>query len=55
MKTVSAALVMCLNIGVDPPDLVKTIQTSKLECWVNQMTVSPQKALDQVNFKQISP
>lgn len=23
MKTVSVALVMCLNIGVDPPDVVK--------------------------------
>ena len=36
MKTVSAALVMCLNIGVDPPDVVKTSQSSKLECWISK-------------------
>jgi regulatory associated protein of mTOR len=36
MKTVSAALVMCLNIGVDPPDIVKSNQCSKLECWISK-------------------
>ncbi|KAL8742273.1 MAG: hypothetical protein Q9190_005213 [Brigantiaea leucoxantha] len=35
MKTVSAALLLCLNIGVDPPDMVKTKPTAKLECWVD--------------------
>ena len=34
-KTVSAALVLCLNIGVDPPDIVKTIPTATLECWTD--------------------
>ena len=24
MKTVSVALVICLNVGVDPPDVTKT-------------------------------
>ena len=24
MKTVSVALVLCLNVGVDPPDVIKT-------------------------------
>ena len=33
LKTVSAALVICLNLGVDPPDVVKTNPTAKLECW----------------------
>lgn len=33
MKTVSVALVLCLNIGVDPPDLVKTEPCARLECW----------------------
>jgi regulator-associated protein of mTOR len=36
MKTVSAALVMCLNIGVDPPDVIKTSHSSKLECWISK-------------------
>ena len=33
MKTVSVALVLCLNVGVDPPDLVKTDPCARLECW----------------------
>ncbi len=36
IKTVNAALIMCLNIGVDPPDVVKTSQCSKLECWISK-------------------
>ena len=36
MKTVSAALVMCLNIGVDPPDIVKSNESSNLECWISK-------------------
>ncbi|OAP56169.1 hypothetical protein AYL99_09348 [Fonsecaea erecta] len=35
MKTVSAALAICLNIGVDPPDVIKTNPTAKLEAWVD--------------------
>ena len=35
LKTVSAALAICLNIGVDPPDVVKTNPTAKLEAWVD--------------------
>jgi hypothetical protein len=38
MKTVSAALVLCLNIGVDPPDVVKTNLSSKIECWISNDT-----------------
>ncbi len=36
MKTASAALVMCLNIGVDPPDIVKNNKCSRLECWISK-------------------
>lgn len=46
MKTVSAALVMCLNIGVDPPDVVKTNQCSKLECWINQLSAPQARSLE---------
>ncbi|KAK5091409.1 Target of rapamycin complex 1 subunit kog1 [Lithohypha guttulata] len=35
MKTVSAALAICLNIGVDPPDVIKTNPTAKLEAWTD--------------------
>ncbi|RMZ78426.1 hypothetical protein DV738_g3854, partial [Chaetothyriales sp. CBS 135597] len=35
MKTVSAALAICLNIGVDPPDVIKTNPTAKWEAWTD--------------------
>ena len=35
VKTVFAALMLCLNIGVDPPDVVKTNPTATLECWID--------------------
>lgn len=34
-KTVSGALVLCLNIGVDPPDVVKTHPAAAMECWTD--------------------
>lgn len=36
MKTVSVALVLCLNVGVDPPDVVKTSPCARLECWIGK-------------------
>ena len=35
LKTVSAALAICLNIGVDPPDSIKTTPCAKLEAWID--------------------
>ncbi|KAI9708918.1 MAG: hypothetical protein M1820_003612 [Bogoriella megaspora] len=35
LKTVSAALLLCLNIGVDPPDVIKTNPCARLECWID--------------------
>ncbi|XP_048764254.2 regulatory-associated protein of mTOR-like isoform X2 [Ostrea edulis] len=46
MKTVSVALVMCLNVGVDPPDVVKTSPCARLECWIDPL--SSQKALESI-------
>ncbi|KAK3069909.1 Target of rapamycin complex 1 subunit kog1, partial [Teratosphaeriaceae sp. CCFEE 6253] len=34
LKTVSAILAVCLNVGVDPPDVIKTNPSARLECWV---------------------
>ena len=36
MKTVSVALVLCLNIPVDPPDIVKTQPCARLEAWIGE-------------------
>lgn len=46
MKTVSVALVLCLNVGVDPPDVVKTNPCARMECWLDPLSMSPQKALE---------
>lgn len=46
MKTVSVALVLCLNVGVDPPDLTKIDPCARLECWFDPSSVAPQKALE---------
>ncbi|KAF7992418.1 hypothetical protein HCN44_001743 [Aphidius gifuensis] len=46
MKTVSVALVLCLNFGVDPPDIVKTQPCARLESWIDPSAVSPSKALE---------
>ncbi|XP_075231155.1 regulatory associated protein of MTOR complex 1 [Lycorma delicatula] len=48
MKTVSVALVLCLNVGVDPPDIVKTQPCARLECWIDPLSMSPQKALESI-------
>ncbi|GFS45364.1 regulatory-associated protein of mTOR [Trichonephila inaurata madagascariensis] len=48
MKTVSVALVLCLNVGVDPPDIIKTQPCARLECWIDPLSLVPQKALDSV-------
>ena len=37
MKTVSVALVLCLNIGVDPPDVMKTSPCARMECWFGEL------------------
>lgn len=36
-KTISAVLVLCLNLGVDPPDVMKTYPCAKLEAWVDPL------------------
>ncbi|KAM7348728.1 regulatory associated protein of MTOR complex 1 [Cochliomyia hominivorax] len=46
MKTASVALVLCLNIGVDPPDVIKIQPCSRLECWIDPSSVSAAKAMD---------
>ncbi|KAJ2999977.1 hypothetical protein HDV02_001234 [Globomyces sp. JEL0801] len=48
LKTVSVSLVLCLNIGVDPPDLVKTKPCAKMECWIDPFLLPGQKALEAI-------
>ncbi|CAO3617018.1 unnamed protein product [Cunninghamella blakesleeana] len=48
IKTVSGLLMICLNIGTDPPDIVKTNPCAKLECWIDPFLVIPQKSLETI-------
>lgn len=48
LKTVSAALAVCLNIGVEPPDQLKTNPGAKLEAWCDPTIPPVQKALENI-------
>lgn len=47
-KTHCVALVLCLNVGVDPPDVVKTQPCARHECWIDPQALSPSKALETI-------
>ncbi|CAG0905240.1 unnamed protein product [Darwinula stevensoni] len=51
MKTVSVALVLCLNVGVDPPDVVKTQPCSRMECWIDPLSMTPMVALETIGAR----
>jgi regulator-associated protein of mTOR len=61
LKTVHAALILCLNIGVDPPDVFKTVPGAVLECWIDPTSLPPSKALEAISrnlqhqFEGINP
>lgn len=50
MKTVGVTLIVCLNIGVDPPDVVKPPPTAfaRKQCWYDPLSAPKQKALENV-------
>ena len=55
LKTTAVALVLCLNIGVDPPDVIKISPCARLECWVDPMSMQPAKALETIGVMQQRP
>ncbi|KAK1320310.1 Regulatory-associated protein of TOR 1 [Acorus calamus] len=48
MKTGCVALVLCLNIGVDPPDVIKISPCARMECWIDPFSMAAPKALESV-------
>lgn len=48
MKTMDVALVLCLNIGTDPPDVAKASPCARKECWVDPFSMPAQKALETI-------
>lgn len=39
---------LCLNLGTDPPDVVKTSPCARKECWVDPRSASKQKATETI-------
>ncbi|KAL1213284.1 Regulatory-associated protein of TOR 2 [Cardamine amara subsp. amara] len=48
MKTGCVALVLCLNISVDPPDVIKISPCARIECWIDPFSMFPPKALEAI-------
>ncbi|KAI9182929.1 Target of rapamycin complex 1 subunit kog1 [Blastocladiella emersonii ATCC 22665] len=48
IKTVSVALVLCMNIGVGPPDAPKPANAAKLHAWTDPFKDTPPKALEAI-------
>ncbi|XP_044508868.1 regulatory-associated protein of TOR 1-like isoform X2 [Mangifera indica] len=48
MRTGCVALVLCLNISVDPPDVIKISPCARMECWIDPFSMAPQKALETI-------
>ncbi|XP_057536225.1 regulatory-associated protein of TOR 1 isoform X2 [Amaranthus tricolor] len=48
MKTGMVALVLCLNISCDPPDVIKISPCARLECWIDPLSMAPPKALEAI-------
>lgn len=48
LKTVSAALAVCLNIGVEPPDQLRTNPGAKMEAWQDPSVPPVGKALENI-------
>ncbi|KAF8007708.1 hypothetical protein BT93_K1645 [Corymbia citriodora subsp. variegata] len=46
IKTGCVAIVLCLNISVDPPDIIKTSPCARMECWIDPLSMQPRKAVE---------
>lgn len=51
LKTVAVAIALCLNIGVDPPDVIRIPPCAKLQAWIDPFSMPPQKSLEQIGKK----
>jgi WD40 repeat protein len=48
MKTVGVGLIMALNVGTDPPDIIKPHPCAKLQCWLDPSSISRSKAKEKI-------
>ncbi|EGG06627.1 uncharacterized protein MELLADRAFT_36026 [Melampsora larici-populina 98AG31] len=60
-RTVCAALFLCLRLGFDPPDVVKTSPAPKLEAWVDPKMYPKESVLETIakrlqdQFESLAP
>lgn len=49
-RTAAVGLILCLNIGTDPPDAdeARPSPSAKEECWIDPTALPPQRALEAV-------
>ncbi|KAK9472050.1 raptor N-terminal caspase like domain-containing protein [Dipodascopsis tothii] len=52
-KTISAAIVLCLHLGIDPPDVVKTDPCAKLEAWIDPSEHTDSKKASEMIAKKL--
>ena len=48
VRTAALGLVLCLNIGIDPPDNIRQGACSTLQCWVDPFSMPPQQAIETI-------
>jgi len=48
MRTAGVGLILALNIGTDPPDVVKPNPCAKLQCWMDPSSTSRAKAREKI-------
>lgn len=48
MKTAGVGLIMALNVGTDPPDIIKPHPCAKLQCWMDPSSVTRAKAKEKI-------
>lgn len=50
VKTSAVAIVLCLNFGVDPPDIIKPIPCARKEAWVDPSLMNMKRVSQRVAF-----
>lgn len=48
MRTAGVGLILALNIGTDPPDVIKPNPCAKLQCWMDPSSTSRAKAREKI-------
>jgi hypothetical protein len=48
MKTVGVGLVTALNVGTDPPDIIKPHPCANLQCWMDPSSLTRAKAKEKI-------